>query len=338
MKRTVACLLIALLAMMPLLAIAESEAEPEAGIGVAYVVNPDPVDRLNMRSAPETGNNIVGRYYTGTAVTILEESGEYSKVRIGPTVGYIQKAFLSSTREDWVPGIWATVSVAQSGEGVNVRRDPSKESVSHGLFFNGSVFQVLEETEEHYKVRGMSVDGYIQREFLILDGSSAKQIYTPLTWAMVEEGGATLWSFPADDAYSMGTYAHKQQLRILGTVGTWYYVEISGSGLADGENQRGFMPAESVHVGNYGIQSESTAIYAAVRTPSARERLPLRAEKAAGSSTLGLFINTSQVILLDGSYQMGDTFTWWPVQVGDLTGYVQGRYLDVIDQRPPSEW
>lgn len=336
MKKSVACLLALLMALVPLLALAEAE---ETGIGLAYVLNPEPSERLNLRSAPESGDNVIGRYYTGTVVTKLEAGESFTKVKVGPLTGYMQNTFLSDTRVDWTPGDWGTVNVPQSGEGVNVRKEANKDSISHGLFFNGSVFQILEDGEEYYKVRGLNIEGYTLKQFMIMDGSFEKPVYTALYWGRVDADKANLHCFPSEEAASMGTYDKGQMVKIIQAVGTWYYVEIYGESLDIAERQRGFIPAQNLHVGNYNTATGTPeGICAVVRTPNENERLPVRVEAASSSDVLLMLINTSQVLLLDKSYEMGDTFMWWPVQVGDTTGFVQSRFLDVVDQRAPDEW
>ncbi|MDR2505542.1 MAG: SH3 domain-containing protein [Oscillospiraceae bacterium] len=54
----------------------------------AVVNNPNPADRLNLRTAPSSGASSLGRYYNGTRVRILEyTNADWVKVWIGPSAG-----------------------------------------------------------------------------------------------------------------------------------------------------------------------------------------------------------------------------------------------------------
>lgn len=58
----------------------------------AVVINPNPRDRLNLRASP--GGDMIGRYFSGTQVELLEESGEWFKVAVDGKTGYMKGEFL----------------------------------------------------------------------------------------------------------------------------------------------------------------------------------------------------------------------------------------------------
>ena len=66
--------------------------------GWAVVCNPDPTDRLHLRVQPQKGATSLGKFYNGTPVEILEETGEWCRVRIGldgRLEGYMMKRYLA---------------------------------------------------------------------------------------------------------------------------------------------------------------------------------------------------------------------------------------------------
>ncbi len=57
-------------------------------------------ERLNMRSAPEKNGALLGLYYTGTEVNVLNvENDEYAKVEIGGMTGYMAREYLITSDE-----------------------------------------------------------------------------------------------------------------------------------------------------------------------------------------------------------------------------------------------
>lgn len=51
--------------------------------GWAAVMNPDPEDRLHLRSEPGKNGDSLGKFYNGTPLRVLEEKGDWARVRVG---------------------------------------------------------------------------------------------------------------------------------------------------------------------------------------------------------------------------------------------------------------
>ena len=137
----------------------------------AMVNNPDPDDRLNLRTEPSVDAPSLGKYYNGLDVTLLspEENGWY-KVRIGTLTGYMQAKFLETDPDK----MWQvqTVSIPfrvhnASGTGLNLRELQSTKSKSLGLYRNGEIGYLLGvgETWCHVLI-GADEVGFMLRESL----------------------------------------------------------------------------------------------------------------------------------------------------------------------------
>ena len=66
--------------------------------GWAVVNNPDPKDRLRMRTEPKKGAQSLGKFYNGTPVQVIEELGDWCYVRIGldgHLEGYMMTRYLA---------------------------------------------------------------------------------------------------------------------------------------------------------------------------------------------------------------------------------------------------
>lgn len=70
---------------------------PRGSRDAAVVNNPNPEDRLNLRKEPRADADMIGRYYNGTPVLILEDQGgDWVKVWIGwDRQGYMMRKFLA---------------------------------------------------------------------------------------------------------------------------------------------------------------------------------------------------------------------------------------------------
>ena len=89
---------------------------------VMYVANPDPLDRLNLRSGPAKTTVSLGKYYNGTSVEVTGDiTGGWVPVTIGHASGYMSINYLSETPvADARP--WLQVV---SGNGARLRSGPS---------------------------------------------------------------------------------------------------------------------------------------------------------------------------------------------------------------------
>lgn len=67
--------------------------------GWAVVNNPDPADRLHLRTEPDKSSHSRGKFYNGTPVKVLRKSGSWTKVQIGfgPTArtGWMMTKYLA---------------------------------------------------------------------------------------------------------------------------------------------------------------------------------------------------------------------------------------------------
>lgn len=76
-----------------------------SGKQFALVYNPDWRDRLNFRDAPSRSGNLIGKYFNGTQMEILGESGDWLHVRIGGREGYVMSAFVKRVEpNEWTWG------------------------------------------------------------------------------------------------------------------------------------------------------------------------------------------------------------------------------------------
>lgn len=62
--------------------------------GFATPNNPNPQDRLHLRTLPRKDSQSLGKYYNGTPLRVLGREGEWTQVRIGETVGYMMTKYL----------------------------------------------------------------------------------------------------------------------------------------------------------------------------------------------------------------------------------------------------
>lgn len=117
-----------------------------SGVGgsadVCYVHSSSLTDRVNLRTAPSTTAGSIGRFYTGTPVTVLSYTRTgWAYVRIADMTGYMDQSFLTGS----VPLQYGQVRYIRNytGTGLNLRTLPSTDSEVILLCPNGQSVTVL---------------------------------------------------------------------------------------------------------------------------------------------------------------------------------------------------
>ncbi len=76
----------------------EASSQMDSG-NYAMVVNPNPADRLHLRERADKGSRSQGKYYTGTAVGVMAQDGDWTQVTFGDwnswVNGYMMRRYLS---------------------------------------------------------------------------------------------------------------------------------------------------------------------------------------------------------------------------------------------------
>lgn len=113
------------------------------GRAIALVNNPDPKDRLNLRKAPWTDADMIGRYYNGTPVSILEDSGgDWVKVWIGwDRQGYMMRKFLAFGQD--IRGVQPAMPTYAMDKAWNLYYEPFPASHVKASYQGGQVIQVM---------------------------------------------------------------------------------------------------------------------------------------------------------------------------------------------------
>ena len=153
-KSCLPALALILALMLPLVSLAEGSKVVKGGA-------------LNMRAEPSLSAQVLRQYPTGTWMTVLEDMGEWSKVRVNGLEGYVMSKYLSDTSSD------STLYVrTNTGRGLNLRDLPSLEGNIITSFKPGTAVTVLLRGNGWYKVSVQGMTGYMASQYLSASQSS----------------------------------------------------------------------------------------------------------------------------------------------------------------------
>ena len=135
---------------------------------------------LRLREKPSTSSKVLDAYPRGTRVTILKKGSEWTKVKVGDKVGYMQTDKLAyakyKTREERSSydskstskktSVTGTTAYVVKGVRVNLRDEASNTGDIIASFRGGTKVTILKKGKIwcHVEVKGLI--GYMATEFL----------------------------------------------------------------------------------------------------------------------------------------------------------------------------
>lgn len=128
----------------------------------AVVHNPNPADRLNLRTQPSTSSLSLGKFYNGTPVTIREIKGEWAYAVLHDGFeGYMNTSFLAMGSGVQVDSAMPRVTVtAPGGKHVYDSMLPGESSIA--FFPMGAQFDVMGVMEDWLFIRSGEVVGFTE--------------------------------------------------------------------------------------------------------------------------------------------------------------------------------
>lgn len=161
--------------------------------------------KLNLRAGAGTGYRSITRIPNGTALTVLEQGGKWSRVSYNGQTGYVMNAFLrfgqAAAQPTAVPAATAppasaagaqAVVVCDDGGKLNLRRTPSSGSKVLERIPNGTALSVYSVDGRWYSTAYNGQTGYVLGSFLSFGAAASANAPTaapasPVTSVTVNE-------------------------------------------------------------------------------------------------------------------------------------------------------
>lgn len=129
------------------------------------------VDRyVNVRNAPDTDGEILGKIYNGAVAHILDvagENGDWFQVASGNVEGYIKSEFfIYGDAAAEVIDQYVTRYALVQAERLNVRKESELSSERIGYVNYEEKMEVLEDCGEWIRIRYMEEEGYVSADYV----------------------------------------------------------------------------------------------------------------------------------------------------------------------------
>lgn len=235
MKKWMALLMF--LCLLPCMGTAENNNPAKA----AVVANQNVADRLILRSAPTKNGKVLGRFYSGTPVIILEDDGSWCRVQIGSLTGYMMRPYLADELPNYdLPQLFFDASVKKTNAPIY-----SKASTSSPVIARASdTIKLLGDINDDWRyVKCGEQYGYMRALHLYETEINLETAYLS---SRVE-----LCSDPGLKKHTGAIYYANTPVRVVAISRKegWAKVEITGfPGVSDGLGPSGYIRQEYLNV------------------------------------------------------------------------------------------
>jgi len=185
---------------------------------------------VNIRSGPGTNYEIVGTVYEGTEVTISQQQGDWYKITLGNTTGWVSSSLINAQ---------ITSKVTVTGTTVNLRSGPGTSYDIVGQVSQGDTLTLLAAEGDWYKVQTASGSVcYIAASLASKTGSgtTAPSQTTPPPAAppavtskqvQVISGPINVRSGPGTNYDKVGSIPDQGVFPVVDTQGDWHKIRLT---------------------------------------------------------------------------------------------------------------
>lgn len=183
---------------------------------------------LNLRKEASLKATVLGQYWTGTWVEILEKGGTWCKVNVGGKTGYMMTKYLNDGASS------ATLYVrTNTGIGLNLRTMPSQKGAIITSFPIDTPVKVLQKGSGWHKVEVNGITGYMASQYLAAAKapSYTKPVDAPFEASLKNINGGSVVNFrlyPGMKTKILKTVPVGTKVTVLEMGENWSKVELDG--------------------------------------------------------------------------------------------------------------
>lgn len=188
---------------------------------------------LNFREEPSTKGHIIASYKPGTRVTVLQKSGEWSRVRVENMEGFMATRFLSFTAQSAPAapgGKIALVNNPKDTQVLNLRQTASLDAKVLNHYRNGVKVTILKAGDTWHKVQVEDGKiGYMMAKFLKVTEEAGET--KPYEATLINVNGGKIVNFRKGPSLSAGiirTVPVGTKITVLEHGTDWCKVDVDG--------------------------------------------------------------------------------------------------------------
>ncbi len=133
-------------------------------------------DYINVRASADMDGAIIGRLYNNNAVTILEEDGEWCRIKSGNVIGYVKTQYLGTGEETSAGNTSQRVATVQA-DVLTLRASGSEDAAEIGVLYENDQVKVLSEEGDWIKIQlDDGSCGYVSAEYVTCEDAQTSGV------------------------------------------------------------------------------------------------------------------------------------------------------------------
>ena len=195
-----------------------SETDKQAERGISTV------DFLRIRTGPGTENKAVGYLHIGTEVEILENSGEWVKIKTNDLTGWVYSSYLSRKQLDGSRESKNRLGTVIANS-LNVRATPTVTAEVIEKLKYGERVHILDQSNDWYKVKSSNeLVGWVSSTYISLDDKKKEK--KTLSYVKILHHHTNIRVNPSLSSYIITKANRGETFRVLNKKGNWYEIEL----------------------------------------------------------------------------------------------------------------
>ena len=185
-----------------------------------------------LYATKSTTSTVLNSLTKGTVVYVIEEDGDWLKIKHHDGYGYVQRVTVINLSIPTIPEniLWT----GKTTENLNVRNYPDVSGILLGTLTKGTIIEVVSEDSKGWlKIKYEHGYGYVNGSYVQKDDSQTPE--TPETTKQIayvynlDGGTLNVRPQPNTNQAAIGKLAEGEAVTIVGESGNWYEIEYNNS-------------------------------------------------------------------------------------------------------------
>lgn len=185
-------------------------------------------DYINVRNAPSTEGEIVGKIENNAVVTVLEESEDWYRIQTDTMEGYCKAEFFVTELTGVENPVQSSnvTAFCTASDYVNIRSTPNTDGDVVGIVYNGNPVVILETNGDWYRIKKDSIEGYSKAEFFAISSKEGQGSGVQSTAAICTASDyVNIRNTPTTDGDVLGIVYQGSIVTVLEEVNDWYRIK-----------------------------------------------------------------------------------------------------------------
>ena len=269
-----------------------------------------------LYATKSTTSTVLNSLTKGTVVYVIEEDGDWLKIKHHDGYGYVQRVTVINLSIPTIPEniLWT----GKTTENLNVRNYPDVSGILLGTLTKGTIIEVVSEDSKGWlKIKYEHGYGYVNGSYVQKDDSQTPE--TPETTKQIayvynlDGGTLNVRPQPNTNQAAIGKLAEGEAVTIVGESGNWYEIEYNNSIAYVSKDYITFTP----------ITPETPEITKQIAYVYNLDggTLNVRPQPNTSQSAIGKLTEGEAVTIV------GESGNWYEIEYNNSTGYVSKDYI-----------